>query len=169
MPRALPLALALVLPLSASAATLRVPADHPTIQAAVDAAGPGDVIDVAKGSYAEVPQVGHMGRESPSSRSIIGTYESTSGNHGIRPRVRNVSTSAPRFSSASAARTSGVPPGARLEVLPRWGHSGVTSSQTDLIGRDLQRSKPAKLRSYRGFRLLRCPSENAGVASSTLA
>jgi nitrous oxidase accessory protein NosD len=55
MPRPLAAALALALahPLSVSAATLHVPADHPTIQAAVDAAGPGDVIDVAKGSYAE--------------------------------------------------------------------------------------------------------------------
>jgi pectin methylesterase-like acyl-CoA thioesterase len=53
MRRALPLALALTLPLAASAATLRVPADHATIQAAVDAAVAGDVILIAKGSYAE--------------------------------------------------------------------------------------------------------------------
>ena len=39
--------------LAASADTLRVPADFPTLQAAVDAAGPGDVIDVAKGTYHE--------------------------------------------------------------------------------------------------------------------
>lgn len=52
-PRTLAFSLALALALPASAATLRVPADHPTIQAAVDAAGPGDVIQVAKGSYAE--------------------------------------------------------------------------------------------------------------------
>jgi Right handed beta helix region len=44
---------ACLLPLSVSAATLRVPIDHPTIQAAVDAAGPGDVIQVAKGVYAD--------------------------------------------------------------------------------------------------------------------
>ena len=30
----------------ASAATLQVPKDHPTIQAAVDAAAPGDVIEI---------------------------------------------------------------------------------------------------------------------------
>lgn len=34
----------------ASAATLQVPKDHPTIQAAVDAAAPGDVIEI-KGTY----------------------------------------------------------------------------------------------------------------------
>lgn len=37
----------------ARAATLRVPADHRMIQAAVDAASPGDVVLVAPGTYAE--------------------------------------------------------------------------------------------------------------------
>lgn len=40
----------LLLPASA-AAVLRVPADHPTIQAAVDAAAPGDEILIAAGTY----------------------------------------------------------------------------------------------------------------------
>jgi pectin methylesterase-like acyl-CoA thioesterase len=34
-----------------AATTLRVPEDHPTIQAAIQAAKPGDVIDVAPGTY----------------------------------------------------------------------------------------------------------------------
>jgi cysteine-rich repeat protein len=37
----------------AHAAVLEVPADHATIQAALNAAGPGDFIDVASGTYAE--------------------------------------------------------------------------------------------------------------------
>lgn len=57
MPRLAVLALtlgpAICVALPASAAKLRVPADHATLQAAVDAAMPGDVIDVAKGEYAE--------------------------------------------------------------------------------------------------------------------
>jgi hypothetical protein len=36
-----------------SAATLRVPDDHPTIQAAVDAAAPGDLVLIAPGVYLE--------------------------------------------------------------------------------------------------------------------
>ena len=43
----------LVLALSASAETLRVPQDFATIQAAVDAAEPGDTVLVAGGSYTE--------------------------------------------------------------------------------------------------------------------
>lgn len=38
---------------SASAAVIRVPQDHPTIQAAVDASGPGDVVKIKAGTYAE--------------------------------------------------------------------------------------------------------------------
>ncbi|HEC63608.1 MAG TPA: hypothetical protein ENI38_04400 [Candidatus Acetothermia bacterium] len=41
------------LPLSAWGATLRVPQDYPTIQAAVDAAAPGDEILISSGSYPE--------------------------------------------------------------------------------------------------------------------
>ncbi len=41
-----------VFPVAAGAVTLHVPADHPTIQGAVDAASPGDVIQVAAGGHA---------------------------------------------------------------------------------------------------------------------
>lgn len=49
------LALGFVLTLApgASAAKLRVPKDHATIQAAIDAAGPGDVVEISKGTYQE--------------------------------------------------------------------------------------------------------------------
>jgi hypothetical protein len=40
-------------PLLADAATLRVPENHPTIQAAIDAAVDGDVVRVAAGTYVE--------------------------------------------------------------------------------------------------------------------
>ena len=44
-------ALACFLPQALCAATLRVPADYPTIQAAVDAAASGDTVLVADGAY----------------------------------------------------------------------------------------------------------------------
>lgn len=51
-----PIALALfaALAVSAQAATLNVPADYPTIQAAVNAAQAGDVVMVAAGTYSDV-------------------------------------------------------------------------------------------------------------------
>ncbi len=46
-------ACALAAPWSASAAKIHVPADYPTIQAAVTAAGAGDIILVSAGTYSE--------------------------------------------------------------------------------------------------------------------
>jgi len=40
-------------PTASAAATIHVPADHPTIQAAIDAAQDGDVIEIAPGTYRE--------------------------------------------------------------------------------------------------------------------
>ncbi|MBM3321772.1 MAG: right-handed parallel beta-helix repeat-containing protein [Candidatus Eisenbacteria bacterium] len=45
--------LGLLGPVSALSAVQRVPGDHPTIQAAVDAAAPGDTVWIAPGSYTE--------------------------------------------------------------------------------------------------------------------
>lgn len=50
---ALPLAGLLLAPAPAHAAVLKVPADFATIQAAINAAGPGDTILVSPGTYAE--------------------------------------------------------------------------------------------------------------------
>ena len=45
--------LVLCVPRPGAAATIRVPADQPTIQQAIDAAAAGDVVIVAPGTYAE--------------------------------------------------------------------------------------------------------------------
>jgi serine protease len=47
------LVLVLALPYTTNAATIRVPADQPTIQAAIDAATSGDIVLVAPGAYYE--------------------------------------------------------------------------------------------------------------------
>ncbi|HEV2784195.1 MAG TPA: right-handed parallel beta-helix repeat-containing protein [Actinophytocola sp.] len=46
---------------TAAAAVLRVPQDHPTIQAAVDAAAPGDTVLVSPGTYVEL--IDFLGKE----------------------------------------------------------------------------------------------------------
>lgn len=43
----------LIIPTAAKASTINVPADYATIQAAINAASPGDTINVAAGTYAE--------------------------------------------------------------------------------------------------------------------
>ena len=45
--------LLIILPLEISAATLTVPDDYPTIQAAIDAASTGDAVYVKEGTYYE--------------------------------------------------------------------------------------------------------------------
>ena len=56
----MPLVISLALS-SASAATLNVPGDHPTVQDAVNAANPEDVIQIAAGSYPDDVIVGKDG------------------------------------------------------------------------------------------------------------
>jgi parallel beta helix pectate lyase-like protein len=56
--KALLLALVLAFPSPGRAATITVPADRPTIQAAVDAAGAGDTILVQPGTYAGAVRIG---------------------------------------------------------------------------------------------------------------
>ncbi|MFH1680485.1 MAG: right-handed parallel beta-helix repeat-containing protein [Candidatus Eisenbacteria bacterium] len=53
MRRAAAVLLCLLAPVSALSGVLRVPESHETIQAAVDAAGPGDTVLVAPGTYVE--------------------------------------------------------------------------------------------------------------------
>ena len=47
----------LALACGASAATIRVPADQPTIQAGINAAAAGDIVLVAPGTWSEAPVV----------------------------------------------------------------------------------------------------------------
>jgi hypothetical protein len=55
----LALPLLLIVVGSAPAATLRVPADYPTIQAAIDASSPDDTVLVAPGTYLEMVSITH--------------------------------------------------------------------------------------------------------------
>ncbi|MFH1278862.1 MAG: right-handed parallel beta-helix repeat-containing protein [Candidatus Eisenbacteria bacterium] len=53
MRRILLIVLGIILPVCALAGGVRVPGDQPTVQAAVDAAGPGDTVFVGPGTYIE--------------------------------------------------------------------------------------------------------------------
>lgn len=81
---AMGLAVLTALPQSAAAAVRRVPGSYPTIQAAVDAAGAGDVIDVAPGRHCgaridrQVTLLGH-GRA-----TIIGCADGPALSNGVR-------------------------------------------------------------------------------------
>ena len=58
------IALLATAPVSGSAITLSVPGDHPTIQAAVNAAASGDVVKVGSGTYNETVVVGDLREKS---------------------------------------------------------------------------------------------------------
>ena len=85
--RALPvLSALLLLASSAGAATIRVPADQPTIQAGVDAAAPGDLVLVAAGMYGESVNV--AGRTDLRIESESGPYSTSILSPGLNPAFR---------------------------------------------------------------------------------
>ncbi len=116
-----PLVLVTIALLSAtplSAATIRVPADQPTIQAGVDAAGPGDLVLVAAGLYNEsVSVVGRTdlrieGEDGPTATSVLSP--------GLTPAFLvadsdNVVVSGFRISSESFTGDSGTVGGVILQ------------------------------------------------------
>lgn len=69
---------------AASAATLRVPAQYPTIQAAVDAAAPGDKIRVSRGSYCGATLTKPVSLEGRGRPRIIGCATSPMISPGLR-------------------------------------------------------------------------------------
>ena len=70
----------------ASAATLRVPADQPTIQAAVDAAAPGDLVLVSAGDYFESVTI--AGRSDLRIESEDGPWATSNRSPGLEPSFR---------------------------------------------------------------------------------
>lgn len=68
----------------ASAATLRVPAQYPTIQAAVDAAAPGDKIRVSRGNYCGATLTKPVSLEGRGRPRIIGCATSPMISPGLR-------------------------------------------------------------------------------------
>ena len=79
----LALSLSLVTAAPAAAATINVPGDHGTIQAAIDAADPGDIITVDAGTYTEdltIDESVTLQGEGSENTTIVGAHTITVSN-----------------------------------------------------------------------------------------